>query len=501
MGHKAISTPDIAPQIAQDELTAKLISLLSSGGDARITLDPESGLNKYFSAPYPRKTLAYASSTANDLSPDAFAHVREVLAAGLPDYATHLEQLRARIRTAYELSDDIEIVFAPSGTDLEYVALAAMLGKASGGIHNILLGADEVGSGCIYSAHAKFFASETALRIATEKGAPVEGFGLVSMADVPVRCTEGVSRCSETMTEAIAQEITLARQSDQHALVHVVHGSKTGLILPELAEIDQLKDRFGDHVDFVVDACQARITISALQDYLDRGAMVFLTGSKFMGGAPFNGWALVPKAMMEQAAPLPKGLSKVFRRGEFPQGWAGRDVLTQGENPGLAMRYEASIFELERFQKLPVDQVASLLSLFELAIEEELAQPLGISLVRPFTPGHEDEPIEHPIEMRTLETLDVSSLEATPTFDDAQTVHRQLALSGLRLGQPVKCVRRKGSWGGTLRVGLSMPQVVALCAMSQDRAEDLLRRDMAHIAQALSNLADRENTSHQNAAC
>ena len=501
MGQDGYSTPDIAAHVAMDELTAKLIAQLSSGGDARTSLDPISGLNKYFSAPYPRKTMAYASSTANDLSPDAFENLRGVLAGGLPDYAAHLESLRARIKSAYQIGDDVEIVFAPSGTDLEYVALAAVLGKASGGIHNILLGADEVGSGCIHSAHAKFFADETALGIETEKGALIEGFGEVSLADVPVRCPEGVSRCSETITEAIGHEITLALQAGQHALVHVVHGSKTGLILPELAEIDALKARYGDRIDFVVDACQARITNSALHEYLARGAMVFLTGSKFMGGAPFNGWALVPKTMVEQAARLPAGLSKVFRRAEFPQGWTGRDALENSENPGLALRYDGAIFELERFQQLPVPRVAALLDIFEAAIESELAEPLGIQLVRPFTPGHEGELAEHPIEMRTLETLDVSSLAITPTFDEAQAVHRKLALSGVRLGQPVKCVRRGGKWGGTFRIGLSMPQVVALCAIPEKEAETALRSDMRQIAQALCNVVHPTQSGQQNAAC
>ena len=58
---------------------------------------------------------------------------------------------------------DVALVFAPSGTDLEYVALACVRTKRPGGINAILLGADEVGSGCIQSAHGLYFATETAL--------------------------------------------------------------------------------------------------------------------------------------------------------------------------------------------------------------------------------------------------------------------------------------------------------------------------------------------------
>jgi hypothetical protein len=132
--------------------------LMVEGGDARLHLDPATGLNRYYSAPAPRDVLAYASSTANDISPAAYDHVSAVLAeiGGEPSaalYAERLEQLRARIRLAYGVADGIDIVFAPSGTDLEFVALAAVAGRAPGGTHAILLGADEVGSGCIHSAH------------------------------------------------------------------------------------------------------------------------------------------------------------------------------------------------------------------------------------------------------------------------------------------------------------------------------------------------------------
>ena len=47
--------------------------LMTSGGDARLALSPETGLNRYYSAPRPSAALAYASSTANDISAAAYA--------------------------------------------------------------------------------------------------------------------------------------------------------------------------------------------------------------------------------------------------------------------------------------------------------------------------------------------------------------------------------------------------------------------------------------------
>ena len=104
--------PIASAQLAQaasgfvyDDTARRLIALLSGGGDARITLDPVTGLNKYLSAPYPRDVTAFASSTANDISADAFAFLR---AQGVPDdYGTALDAMRARIRAAYGLAKDV----------------------------------------------------------------------------------------------------------------------------------------------------------------------------------------------------------------------------------------------------------------------------------------------------------------------------------------------------------------------------------------------------------
>jgi len=321
-------------------------------------------------------------------------------------------------------------------------------------------------------------------------GERVAGLEHVSLADVPVRCANGLARTSDAVFTDIETELALARGMSRHTLVHVVHGSKTGLILPELSDIDRLQATWCDTATFVIDACQARITTEALHEYLDREAIVFLTGSKFMGGPPFNGFAVIPAAVVQRAGCLPAGLADVFSRGEWPAHWAGREALPSEGNPGLWLRFEASIFELERFQALPMTAVERVISAFQQALGDELAGRLGLPLVRPSAPGEDDEEVEHPIEMRTLVTLDVSGLPAARRFEDAQRVHRELALSGIRLGQPARCVRTDGhEWGGTLRVGLSMPQVVEFAALDDLALRETLSSDMRRIADALQALA------------
>lgn len=471
---------------------------MTAGGDARIVLNPETGLNRYFSAPRPSNVLAYASSTANDISAEAFAHLLALPAnagSGLSGagYAGRLEALRGRIRRAYAVADEVDIIFAPSGTDLEYVALACAAGRRQGGTHNILLGADEVGSGCIHSAYGRYFAAETALAIATRAGDPVPGLGEthVEMIDVPVRDSHGRARPSAEIAARMDSAIRAAEAEHRHVLVHVVHGSKTGLILPSLDDIDRLSDAHGSSVTLVVDACQARITSPAIADYLEREAIVFVTGSKFMGGPPFSGFALVPRRFRERAQPLAHGLATIFRRGEWPASWPGAGVLEESANPGLLLRLEASIFELERFQRLSLDEVTRVILSLHQAVRDEIVEKTPAHRVAPYPPGEKETADTHPIEMRTLSTLDLSEYGGGgATFEDSTRWHKAMLDHGVRLGQPVKCVRLDdGSWGATLRIGLSMPLVTERTGLDDEALRRSFAADMARIRAALEAVA------------
>jgi hypothetical protein len=472
-------------------------ALMTTGGDARIVLRPETGLNRYHSAPRPSGVLAYASSTANDISPAAFAHVRALLDAvgpGLsgPAYAGRLETLRRRIRRAYAVPDETDIVFAPSGTDLEYVALACAAGRGPGGTHNILLGADEVGSGCVHSAHGRYFARETALGLATVPGDPVPGVGEmhVEMIDVPVRDGHGRARPSAEIAARMDGAIAQSEAAGRHVLVHAVHGSKTGLILPSLGDIDRLVAKNGDSVTFVVDACQARITSPAIADYLGRGAIVFVTGSKFMGGPPFSGFALVPRRFREESQPLAAGFATIFRRAEWPPNWPGAEALEAAANPGLLLRLEASIFELERFQRLSVEAVSRVILSFHQAVRDEIIEKTPAHRVAPYPPGGKETADTHPIEMRTLSTLDLSEFSGGATFEDSTRWHKAMLDHSVRLGQPVKCVKLgDGSWGATLRIGLSMPMVVERADLDDEALSRSFAEDMARVRAALEAVA------------
>ncbi len=375
------------------------------------------------------------------------------------------------------LAGDVDIVFAPSGTDLEFVALALAAARSQRPVTNILLGQDEVGSGCALAAQGRHFAAETAVRPVTRKGASIEGFGDVHLASLAVRDAGGLPLSSESVTASIAEVAAGAIASGRHVLAHVVHGSKTGLVLPDLAGIDELRAMFGDRISIVVDACQARIEPHQLRGYLDRQAVVLLTGSKFIGGPPFSGFALVPRALAPERR-LAAGLTEVFRRGEWPVDWSGCDHLPGGTNSGLLLRILAALFELERYHALALADRERVIAQFGRAVRR-LSERLNVGLVTPSLEGE-------PAHLSTLATLDLSSLPVRPDMAMAQRWCRVLAARGIRLGQPVKCLRMAdGAWAGTLRLSLSMPMITALSRLDPLALGTRLDRDMAQIADVL----------------
>jgi hypothetical protein len=480
--------------------------VMTSGGDERILLDPLTGLNRYLTAPRPMEAIAYSSSTANSLSPAAMSEVTRKIAQIAPGYTLDgdrygagLDVIRARLRRTWKLPASVDIVFAASGTDLEYAGLAIAHRADAKGIDNILLGVDEVGSGCVHSASGFHFANATPLGVKTNPGSAIdpEVAAMVRLVNIGIRTEKGQVIESEDVLLAIGAAAEAAIAGERHPLIHVVHGSKTGLILPSLAHIDALRRRFGSRISFVVDACQARISRDVVSAYLSRGCTVFLTGSKFMGGPPFSGFALVPAGAREQSAGLLPGFETVFSRAEWPEGWIGRERLRDIANLGLLLRLEASLFELELYHGLNTAEIKRTLDLFDRAIAV-LTQSLGATRVVPFGYAHHDLLANQPLEMRTLVTIDLSQIDPRCDFDFARKLHQSLVaptadpvLSPVRLGQPAKCIRlADGRYGGNLRIGLSMPQMVEYAAMDSHSLEQKLTSDMLHIANRITRLMD-----------
>lgn len=471
-----------------------LASALASGGDRRIRPDA-TGRNQYHASVLPSDALAYGSSTINSISHHAFDVLlhrwrdRFGRPVAADDYAEGLAVLRGQLTRHFNLTDTA-VVFAASGTDLEYVGLAAAHdGRA---LTAVLLGRDEVGSGCIHSAAGRFFADETATGahvVAQTTIDPV--FAGTELIDIPVRDSTGNPRASAAVAAELAQHIERTTIRGRRAVVHIVHGSKTGLTLPALADVERLAAAHGDAVTFVVDACQLRIAPEVVRRYLALGCVVLMTGSKFAGGPPFSGFALVPLAAMLRARALPGGFRHVGNRAEWPSDWPGVDCLASSGNFGLLLRLQAAMIEIERFATLPAGRVSSVTARFSHHVMR-LVKRLELAEV----PGSGGPSC---LASETLRTLDLSARWSQCDFDTAKAMHgyiarlsRQWLGQEIRLGQPVRThLLPDGRVAGTLRLSLSMPLMSDLAALSDAALEERLDRDMSLAGAAISAAASK----------
>jgi hypothetical protein len=493
--------------------------LMGEGGDDRITLDEQSGLNSYGCAPEPVRAISYSSSTASSISAAAYAQAHTVhhqLRGALAEqsdtalYGEWLRKASMRIRASYGLDDGVEIAFGPSGTDLEYLALA--LAMATGQpVANMVVEVDEVGSGCLFSQAGQYFAPRTALGLAVEKGAPLPGFDAsrVSVVTLKARSDHGPVRGEADYADALLAAASAVIAAGGRPLVHIIHRSKTGIITPTLPVIDKLLAAHGDAVDLVVDACQGRISPGAIAAYLERGASIFVTGSKFIGGPPFSAWALVPpvlNARMRGGA-VPAGLGHFFAREEVPAAWtACDDVLPPATNFGLLLRLEAGLFELERLLTLPMARVDAVIAAFGAAMRN-LPSDAPFRLVEgaaedPAAGDHQG-PTPHPLDRKMLYVIELTDPhpargdalgveEARAVYrtlysdvsDQFTTLDERLAAAEIcHLGQPVKCLRlANGEWAPTLRLSLSAPQIFDMIGLDAISLAERFAADIDRIA-------------------
>jgi len=107
-----------------------------------------------------------------------------------------------------------------------------------------------------------------------------------------------------------------------------------------------------------VDASQLRLDPKDIQNYLNKGYIVTITGSKYFTGPPYSGALLLPKSVSKVIHSvknaLPAGLTQYYNHSDWPISWFCSNNLSDGYNYGSYMRWNAAIVEMDRYYKTPV---------------------------------------------------------------------------------------------------------------------------------------------------
>ena len=342
--------------------------MLMSGGDLRLNIDEIHLLNKYGCRPFPRPdAFTFASSTASSVSNFAFDKtdkvrsilIRNSLKNGFKNTTIEFsELLKNNLRKIFRLSEECEIIFSPSGTDssLQIAAITQIISDKE--ITHILVASDETGSGVAAALKGCHFENTTALNYPIKKDAKIEGFRDVDLVQIPFRDQNGALKTSAQLDKEVFDAVIRTKNQGRHVVLHTMDQSKLGYQSPSDEFIKKLNRLENLSIQIIVDGSQLRLDPKDIQNYLNKGYIVTITGSKFFTGPPYCGALILPQSVnrliQSVKNTLPKGLNKYYNSSDWPTSWFCSNELSDGYNYGSYMRWNAAVVEMDRYYKTPI---------------------------------------------------------------------------------------------------------------------------------------------------
>ncbi|MFK5879458.1 MAG: hypothetical protein QM478_08170 [Flavobacteriaceae bacterium] len=342
--------------------------LLMSGGDLRLNIDETDLLNKYGCSPFPRpEAFTFASSTATSVSNFAFDKtdkarsilIKNSLKSGFKNVGIEFsELLKNNLKKIFKLKDECQIIFSPSGTDssLQIAAITQIISDKD--ITHVLVASDETGSGVPAALKGCHFENTTALNYPVKKGDEIEGFRDVDLIKIPFRDENGELKPSLQLDTEVFNAISKTNKSGRHIVLHVMDHSKLGYQSPSENMMQSLNTLNNLSIQVIVDAAQLRLDPTDIQNYLNKGYIITITGSKYFTGPPYSGALILPESVSElihsAKKTLPKGLNNYYNHSDWPTSWFCAKDLSEGFNYGSYMRWKAAIVEMDRYYKTPI---------------------------------------------------------------------------------------------------------------------------------------------------
>merc|ERR1712137_1522824 len=280
-----------------------------------------------------------------------------------------------RLRKVWRASGAVLTLF-PSGTDAEFLPLLVALGRALGGkVASVITCAGEVGSGTSNAAVGRHFSPllpQADAKVSHKVGESLfmqEAMLDIDGIELKLRKPDGNRMDMAELDESVTVAVNKALIDDGYAVVtlHMVAGSKTGHLMPSMHCMKQLLSMHGSRIVPVADACQVRMTDNGLSDLLSSGFAVLATGSKFYGGPPFSGVAMMPMAMANELnaalagtvsdVVLTSSLQAYINPSLVPAELSALKPLLPCCTPnlGLLVRWHMALDDIEKYHAMPAE--------------------------------------------------------------------------------------------------------------------------------------------------
>ena len=268
------------------------------------------------------------------------------------------ELLKNNLHKIFKINDACEIIFSPSGTDssLQIAAITQIISDKD--ITHVLVASDETGSGVPAALKGCHFENTTALNFPVKKGDKIEGFRDIDLIKIPFRDENGDLKSSDQLDKEVFNAISETNKLGRHVVLHAMDQSKLGYQSPSEEMIENLNSLDNLSMQIIVDGSQLRLDPKDIQNYLNKGYIVTITGSKYFTGPPYAGALILPegvsKLINSVKNTLPVGLTQYYNHSDWPTSWYCSKDLSEGFNYGSYMRWNAAIVEMDRYYKTPI---------------------------------------------------------------------------------------------------------------------------------------------------
>jgi len=406
-------------------VSAPVNALLLADGDKRSALSPVTGLNRYGCAPLPQPgTISLSACSGNEVGRVGFAAGQQMrLRLMQAAWAGTLGQSIADI-TAHQKARIAKIM----GVTLNSIDVMSLVESGTAATHLVATHLTAGPQSCLYLiVGPKETGREIPEAVSTAPHVMIEG--------VEIREGESGEPVAPSVLEYILERrITKAIDQGMRVILQVVEGSKTGLVAPGIDVVRRLIARFPNHFKVVADFCQMRPG-TCPAEYLELGASIVATGSKFLGGPVFSGVAIEPKGSHTQSASV-----------------------------GTVLRWEAALAECENLSSLSESQRSEGLRAFAHCVLQGCDTKTGLIPVKDDSPAHvmtvhvldQENRLLDMEKLRSLHTWLASDATALLPLNAGAADHAVVSRRCL-IGQPVMVGDK-----AALRIALTASRLVSL---------------------------------------